>query len=112
MEESQSVRNLVVDPSEDKMYFMSGRNVSRANFGGSGKEMIRESSVNDSVFALDSVERRMYWMNDYGTIYKGNMNFSEGKFIGLRGQPPYNLAVDPYSRLVTHFLETPTLPEN
>ena len=111
MEESQSIRNLVVDPSEDKMYFMSGRNVSRANFDGSGKEMIRESSVNVNVFVLDSVERRMYWTSDYGFIFKGNMNFSEGKYIGLRGRPPYNLRVDPYSRLVTHFFQTPTFPK-
>ena len=59
---------------------MSGRIVSRANFDGSEKEMIDESGV--IAFALDSVERRMYWQNG-NWIYKGNMNFSEGKNIYL-----------------------------
>ena len=85
---------------------MSGRIVSRANFDGSEKEMIDESGVR--AFALDLVERRMYWWDGY--IYKGNMNFSEGKRI-IYDAYGNNLAIDPYSRLVTHFLSTHTLPE-
>ena len=87
---------------------MSGRKVSRANFDGSEKEMIYESGV--FAFVLDSVERRMYWSDGF-LIYKGNMNFSEGN--GIIPLFPYtnNLAIDPYSRLVTHFLKTHTLPE-
>ena len=107
MEESQSVRNLAVDPVEEKMYFMSGRIVSRAKFDGSEKEIIRESGVR--AFALDSVERRMYWW-DGRYIYKGNMNFSEERII-VFNLYINNLAIDPYSRLVTHFLKTHTLPE-
>ena len=86
---------------------MSGGIVSRANFDGSEKEIIYESGVR--AFALDSVERRMYWWDDYW-IYKGNMNFSEGKDI-ISHAYGNNLAIDPYSRLVTHFLKTHTLPE-
>ena len=109
--ESQNIKNLAIDPVEEKMYFMSGRNVSRANFDGSEKEMIDESGV--FAFALDSVERRMYWVDGYWVdghlIYKGNMNFSEGKrIISLAYRN--NLAIDPYSRLVTLFLKTHTLP--
>ena len=115
--ESQNIKNLAIDPFEEKMYFMSGRIVSRANFDGSEKEMIDESGF--IAFALDSVERRMYWvdvywvdvywLNDY-SIYKGNMNFSEGKRIISHAYGNI-LAIDPYSRLVTHFLKTHTLPE-
>ena len=105
--ESQNIKNLAIDPVEEKMYFMSGRNVSRANFDGSEKEKIYESGV--IAFALDSVERRMYWFDGYW-IYKGNMNFSEGKRI-IPFASRNNLAIDPYSRLVTHFLKTHTLPE-
>ena len=79
----------------------------RANFDGSEKEMIRGNNVR--AFALDSVERRMYWVNDYGHTYKGNMNFSDGKHLGLWASG--NIVVDSYSRLVTHFLETRALPE-
>ena len=107
MKESQNIKNLAIDPVEEKMYFMSGRNVSRANFDGSEKEMIYKSGV--IAFALDSVERRMYWLDGHW-IYKGNMNFSEGKYIGA-GLSKNNLAIDPYSRLVTHFHKTHTLPE-
>ena len=103
--ESQNIKNLAIDPVEEKMYFMSGRIVSRANFDGSEKEIIYESGV--IPFALDSVERRMYW-SDGLLIYKGNMNFSEGKEIIPFARN--NLAIDPYSRLVTHFLKTHTLP--
>ena len=109
--ESQNIKNLAIDPVEEKMYFMSGGIVSRANFDGSEKEMIYESGVR--AFALDSVERRMYWWDDYwwdDYIYKGNMNFSEGKRI-ISHVSKNNLAIDPYSRLVTHFLNTHTLPE-
>ena len=99
MEESQSVRNLAVDPVEEKMYFMSGRIVSRAKFDGSEKEIIRGSGV--IAFALDSVERSMYWLNG-SYVFTGNMNFSEGKFFGLLAREN-NFEVDPYSRLVIHF---------
>ena len=98
---------MAIDPVEEKMYVMSGGNVSRANFDGSEKEMIYESGV--IAFALDSVERRMYWLDSYW-IYKGNMNFSEEKRIIYEAYGN-NLAIDPYSRLVTHFLKTHTLPE-
>ena len=107
MEESQNINNLAIDPFEEKMYFMSGMIVSRANFDGSGKEVIRRSGVR--TFALDSVERRMYWV-DYRRIYKGNMNFSEWKNTDL-WTLGNNLVVDPYSRSVTHFLKTRTLPK-
>ena len=80
----------------------------RANFDGSEKGMIRGNNVR--AFALDSVERRMYWVNDYGLVLKGNMNFSDGKRLALRASGN-NFVVDSYSRLVTHFLETRTLPE-
>ena len=81
--------------------------MSRANFDGSEKEIIYESGA--IAFALDSVERRMYWSNGF-SMYKGNMNFSEGKPI-ISFVSRKNLAIDPYSRLVTHFLKTHTLPE-
>ena len=110
MKESQNIKNLAIDPFEQKMYFISGVVVTRANFDGSGKEIIRTSGV-IGVFALDSVERRMYWVNAYGyRIYKGNMNFTEGKDTFLYVSTK-NLAIDPYSRLVTHFLKNHTLPE-
>ena len=109
MKESQNIKNLAIDPFEQKMYFIKGVVVTRANFDGSGKEIIRTSGVR--VFALDSVERRMYWVNAYGNwIYKGNMNFTVGKDAILYVFTN-NLAIDPYSRLVTHFLKTHTLPE-
>ena len=107
MKESQNIKSLAIEPFEEKMYFMSGEIVSRANFDGSEKEMIRGSGVR--AFALDSVERRMYWVNDDDWILKGNMNFSEEKSLLLWALED-NFAVDPYSRLVTHFLKAHTLP--
>ena len=106
MKEPQNIKNLVVEPFKEKMYFMSREIVSRANFDGSEKEMIHGSGVR--AFALDSVERRMYWVEDNDGIYKGNMNFSERKFIGFFAYKD-NIAVDSYSRLATHFLKPHTL---
>ena len=106
MKEPQNIKNLVIEPFKEKMYFMSGEIVSRANFDGSEKEMIRGSGVR--AFALDSVEQRMYWVEYDNGIYKGNMNFSETKYFGLLAFED-NIAVDPYSRLVTHFLKAHTL---
>ena len=108
MKESQNIKSLAIEPFEEKMYFMSGEIVSRANFDGSEKEMIRGSGVR--AFALDSVERRMYWVNDDDWILKGNMNFSERKILFGLFASGDNFAVDPYSRLVTHFLKAHTLP--
>ena len=108
MKESHNIKNLAIDPFEEKMYFISGVIVTRANFDGSGKERISGSGVR--AFALDSVERRMYWVNESNDIIKGNMNFSEREDMYLYVSRN-NLAIDPYSRLVTHFLKTHTLPE-
>ena len=108
MKESQNIKNLVIEPFKEKMYFMSGEIVSRANFDGSEKEMIRGSGVR--AFALDSVERRMYWVHDNYEILKGNMNFSEEISFLAPWALEDNFAVDPYSRLVTHVLKAHTLP--
>ena len=108
LKEFQNIKNLAIKPFEEKMYFMSGGIVYRANFDGSKKETIGGNNVR--AFALDSMERRMYWVNDDGWIFRGNMNFSDGKYLGLWASGN-NFGVDSYSRLVTHFLETRTLPE-
>ena len=59
------------------------------------------------IFALDWVERKMYWMyttrdvdqSEYNyLIYVGDVNFEEGK--GNLVAIPSNLALDPYARLV------------
>ena len=108
VDEPSDISNLVTDPFEEKMYFKSGVKVKQANFDGSDIEVIHEIKNNPiKIFALDWVERKMYWMyttddrdqseyNHY--VYVGDVNFDEGKFI--LGAIPSNLALDPYVRLV------------
>ena len=106
--EPNDISNLIIDPFEEKMYFKSGVKVNRANLDGSDIEVIHESKKNPiKIFALDWVERKMYWMyttddldqleHDYW-IYVGDVNFEEGKVIW--DAIPSNLALDPYARLV------------
>ena len=108
--EPNNISNLVTDPFEEKMYFKSGVKVKKGNFDGSDIEVIHESENNSiKIFALDSVERRMYWMYtiddfdrsqlDKMMIYVGDINFDEGQNILYA--IPSNLALDPYSRLAT-----------
>ena len=108
VDEPNNISNLITDPFEEKMYFKSGVKVKQANFDGSDIEVIHESKNNPiKIFALDWVEQKMYWMyttNDYNqseyvySIYVGDVNFDEGKFIV--DAIPLNLALDPYARLV------------
>ena len=109
VDEPNSISNLITDPFEEKMYFKSGVKVNRANFDGSEIEEIHESENNPiKIFALDWVERKMYWMytihkfvSPFGLfhhIYVGDVNFEEGKDIF--NAISSNLALDPYARLV------------
>ena len=108
VDEPNDISNLLTDPFEEKMYFKSGVKVKQANFDGSDIEVIHEIKNNPiKIFALDWVERKMYWMYttddrdqseyDY-VIYVGDVNFDEGK-IFLEAISS-NLALDPYARLV------------
>ena len=95
VDEPNDISNLITDPFEEKMYFKSGVKVKQANFDGSDIEVIHENENNPiKIFALDWVERKMYWMyttddydqSDYlyeNEIYVGDVNFEEGKSILL-----------------------------
>ena len=102
VDESNDISNLITDPFEEKMYFKSGVKVKQANFDGSEIEVIHENENNSiRIFALDWVERKMYWISpiySWYEIYVGDVNFQEGKFILFA--IPSNLALDPYARLV------------
>ena len=108
VDEPNDISNLITDPFEEKMYFKSGVKVKQANFDGSDMEVINENEKNPiKIFALDWVERKMYWMytthdrveSDYHDwIYVGDVNFEEEK--GNLDAIPSNLALDPYARLV------------
>ena len=104
VDEPNNISNLITDPFEEKMYFKSGVKVNRANFDGSDIEVIHENENNSiKIFALDWVERKMYWIRprprfSWDDIYVGDVNFQEGKLILLA--IPSNLALDPYARLV------------
>ena len=102
VDEPNNISNLITDPFEEKMYFKSGVKVKQANFGGSDIEVIHENENNSiKTFALDWVERKMYWKTprfSWYEIYVGDVNFDEGKLIRVANQS--NLALDPYARLV------------
>ena len=104
VDEPNNISNLITDPFEEKMYFKSGVKVKQANFDGSDIEVIHENENNFiKIFALDWVERKMYWISPYPrfslyVICVGDVNFQEGKDIFLA--IPSNLALDPYARLV------------
>ena len=102
VDESNDISNLITDPFEEKMYFKSGVKVKQANFDGSEIEVIHENENNSiRIFALDWVERKMYWISpifSWYYIYVGDVNFDEGEDI--LNAISSNLALDPYARLV------------
>ena len=102
VDESNDISNLITDPFEEKMYFKSGVKVKQANFDGSEIEVIHENENNPiKIFALDWVERKMYWIRPilpWYYICVGDVNFEEGMIIS--DAIPSNLALDPYARLV------------
>ena len=109
VDEPNDISNLIIDPFEEKMYFKTGVKIKQANFDGSDNEVIHESK-NKSIktFALDWVERKMYWMYttyDRYWIYVGDVNFDEGRYILYAN--PANLALDPYARLVMLHVRIP-----
>ena len=77
------------------MYFKSGREVYRANFDGSDKQLIYEDE-NDTVqvFALDWIGRHMVWV-DSKSIIVGSLNFSNGTPIKYSENKNASLAIDP-----------------
>ena len=111
VDEPNNISNLITDPFEEKMYFKSGVKVKQANFDGSDIEVIHESENPIKIFALDWVERKMYWMyttdgydqSDYRydyRIYVGDVNFDEGEDILNAISSNLAMALDPYARLV------------
>ena len=109
VDEPSSISNLITDPFEEKMYFKSGIKVKQANFNGSDVEVIHEGGRNPiEIFALDWVEQKMYWINNYMSlpvngrmahpILVGDKNFDEEKQIFFA--IPAKLVLDPYARLV------------
>jgi hypothetical protein len=87
---------LVIDPVEENMYFKSGREVYRANFDGSDKELIYEDETDPvQVFTLDWIGRNMVWV-DSRSITVGNMSFSDGVRIKYnKNVDNASLAIDP-----------------
>ena len=109
VDEPSSISNLITDPFEGKMYFKSGIKVKQANFNGSDVEVIHEGGRNPiEIFALDWVEQKMYWINNYmsipvngrmaHSILVGDKNFDKEKQIFFA--IPAKLVLDPYARLV------------
>jgi hypothetical protein len=77
------------------MYFKSGREVYRANFDGSDKELIYEDETDPvQVFTLDWIGRNMVWV-DSRSIIVGKMNFSDGVRIKYSKNDNASLAIDP-----------------
>jgi hypothetical protein len=77
------------------MYFKSGREVYRANFDGSDKELIYEDETDPvQVFTLDWIGRNMVWV-DSRWITVGTMSFSDGVRIKYNKNENASLAIDP-----------------
>ena len=94
IDERYDIKNLIIDPVEENMYFKSGTKVYRANFDGSDKEVIYEDGI--QVFALDWIGRRMFWVDSEETksITVGNVNLSNGTYFHVSENNIGSLAVD------------------
>ncbi|CAB4009734.1 pro-epidermal growth factor [Paramuricea clavata] len=96
--EPNRIKNLIIDPVEEKMYFKSGIKVYRANLDGSNRKVIYQDKVYPiRLFALDWIGRRMFWVysKKKKSIFTGNLNLSNGLEITESEIRFESLAVDP-----------------
>ena len=72
-----------IDPQDKKMYFMSEKRIYRANFDGSGLEVVYH---NDRylirTFAFDWVRRRMFWVFQS----KSGESLPDGEYAIIEGE--------------------------
>jgi hypothetical protein len=92
-----SIKNLIINPVDQNIYFKSGRKVYRANFDASDKEIVYQDEENHiRLFALDWIAQRMFWVDskENNSIFEGNVNFSNGTQIHVSDNIIASLAVD------------------
>jgi hypothetical protein len=98
IDERYDIKNVIIDPVQEKMYFKSGKKVYRANFDGSDKEVIYQDEKRAiQVFALDWIGRRMFWVDSKKTktITVGNVKLYNAIDFHVGENNIASLAVDP-----------------
>ncbi len=95
-----SVRDIEVDPSGGKIYWLEAGQIRRANLDGSGIEDIDVGPVSPSAIALDWVAGKVYWLESPAQIRRADYDGTNVEDVLLLEQPefpPYDLAVDGYA---------------
>ena len=94
----QNIKNFIIDPSDEKMYFKSERGISRANFDGYDNEVIYNYEGVIQIFAFDWIGRRMYIVktDSAKVIFGANIKFANRIQLHSSAEDILSLAVDPY----------------
>lgn len=87
---------IAIDTVHNKLYFREGKQISRANFDGTGKEVIFKNMTRSSVMAIDWIGRRLFWSDgNYKQIHVGNLDGKERRLLLDISNNPDWIAVDP-----------------
>ena len=96
----QNIKNFIIDPSDEKIYFKSKTGIFQASFDGYDKEVIYNYEGDDiQIFAFDWIGRRMYIvkMDSPRKILGANVTFANRILLHSSAEDILSLAVDPYA---------------
>ena len=97
---SRNIKNFIIDPSDEKLYFKSETGILRANFDGYDNKVIYSYERSDiQIFAIDWIGRRMYIvkMDSAKEIFGTDMKFTNRILLHSSAEDILDLAVDPYA---------------
>ena len=96
----QNIKNFIIDPLDEKMYFKNEAGIYWANFDGYHEEVIYNYTENViQIFAFEWTGRRMYIVkkDSAKNIFVGNMKFANKILLHSSAEDILHLAVDPYA---------------
>ena len=96
---NSDIKNLEIDPVEQKIYFEDQNRIYYSNFDGTKKSLTSKGSKNSDIwaFALDWMGKRLFWVKSSkkNVIHVSSMDFTYSTDIVTKGENISSLAVDP-----------------
>jgi hypothetical protein len=98
---NSDIKNLEIDPVEQKIYFEDQKRIYYSNFDGNKKRLTSKSFKNSDIlaFALDWMGKRLFWVKSIPSgktfIQVSSMDFKYSNVIVTENEKISSLAVDP-----------------
>ena len=86
---------MAIDMVNMKLYFENNNDISRANFNGTGVEVVLQNA-DVTKMAIDCIGRRLFWTNFFQRrIYVAALDAKWKRIITNTKKSPHDIAVDP-----------------